>query len=177
MDAGRNASTEFGRATAASLGQFPFECELSLAPLVAFWEDVMAREGSSKALLGRAIQSRLRAAPELSRPIEDLSLLAPHRDLLEALMTAVFPPAFWDREFGAACFPFRLQRFYATPSFERTLMAPDGTIQGRHSADTRSGPTRRLLAAYALILRRVYDIPVEVEYPLVITATDPETGL
>jgi len=177
MDAGRNALTELGGATAASLGQFPFECELSLAPLIAFWEEVMAREGSSKALLGRAIQSRLRGAPELSRPIEDLSVLAAHRDLLDALMIAVFPPAFWDREFGAACLPFRLQRFYATPSFERTLMAPDGTIRGRHSADTRSGPTRRLLAAYALILRRVYDIPVEVEYPLVITATDPETGL
>ncbi len=177
MSAEQSALTELGLATAPSPGEFPFECELSLAPLIAFWEEVTAREGSGKGVLGQALQARLRDVPELARPIQDLSILTAQRDIVETLMTAIFPPAFWDREIGAACLPFRLQRFYATPSFEHTLMALDGTIQGRHSADIRSALTRRLLAAYALVLRRVYDIPVEVEYPLVITVTDQETGL
>ncbi len=177
MNAGPNALTEFGLAAAPSLGEFPFECELSLAPLIAFWEEVMAREGSSKGILGRALQAQLRDVPELARPIQDLSILAAQRDLVETLMTAIFPPAFWDRQFGAALVPFRLQRFYATPSFERTLMGPDGTLRGRLSDDGRSVATTQRLSAYALILRRAYGIPLEIEYPLVFTVLDEETGL
>ena len=47
------------------------------------------------------------------------------------MMTALFPPAFWEQEYGAALFPFQLRAFYATPPFRRSLMNEDGTLQGR----------------------------------------------
>ena len=36
-------------------------------------------------------------------------------------MSALFPPAFWEQEYGAALFPFHLRAFYATlPSAARS---------------------------------------------------------
>ncbi|HEX9418756.1 MAG TPA: hypothetical protein VGA81_06870, partial [Methylomirabilota bacterium] len=70
---------------------FPFECELSLQPLISFWEQMGAREDSLLGRLARVLERDLRQAPELSEPIRDLGVLARHHELVEALMAAVFP--------------------------------------------------------------------------------------
>lgn len=155
---------------------FPFACEFSLAPLVAFWEQA-AREDSAQGAMARAIQERLRQAPELAQPVLDPDRLAAHQDLLAALMTVIFPPASWEEDLGAAVFPFYPQGFYATPSFMRTVLGPDGTPRGRVNLDAKALARMRMLNAYSLILKRIYDIELTVDYPLVFTFTDPETGL
>src|SRR5690242_18287347 len=43
--------------------EFPFRCELSLEPLIAFWTRTAAAEGSAKAALGRIVADELRGAP------------------------------------------------------------------------------------------------------------------
>ena len=83
--------------------------ELSLAPLVTFWNDVIAKKDPIKGAIGRLVQDRLRDAPELLHPIEDLTVLDQHRELVDGLMSAVFPPVFWQQDRGALI-PFRLQR-------------------------------------------------------------------
>ena len=70
--------------------------------------------------------------------IEDLSVIAQHQALVDLMMTAMFPPAFWEQEYGAALFPFQLRAFYATSAFRRSLMNDDGTLQGRVNLDARS---------------------------------------
>ncbi|HXX11848.1 MAG TPA: hypothetical protein VEK05_10060, partial [Burkholderiales bacterium] len=35
--------------------EFPFRCELSLEPLIAFWTETMAAEGPAKAALARIV--------------------------------------------------------------------------------------------------------------------------
>jgi hypothetical protein len=154
--------------------EFPFECELSLAPLVAYWKDAAAHESRR---LARSLLPDLADAPELSEPIRDGSVLSRRRPLIDALMSAVFPPVFWEHEHAAALVPFQLRSFYATPSFERDLMAADGRLQGRLNVDAETLGRFRLLNAYALVLGRVYGIAVPVEYPLVFTVQDPKTGL
>src|SRR5262249_59470707 len=63
------------------------------------------------------------------------------------MMTAMFPPAFWEQEYGAALFPFQLRAFYATSAFRRALMSDDGTLQGRMNLDPqRLGNVKTLLA-------------------------------
>src|SRR5262245_2875627 len=151
--------------------------ELSLAPLVRFWNDVIARKDSIKGAIGRLVQDRIHDAPELLRPIQDLAVLDRHRDLVDALMSAVFPPVFWQQEHGAALTPLRLQAFYATPAFERDLLDEQRTLRARISADADTVSMVRMLFAYRIILRRLYDIELDVDYPLIFTTTDAGTGL
>ncbi len=156
---------------------FPFRCELSLEPLIAFWTRTLAHEGSAKAKLAQIVGEEIRKAPELAGTIEDLSVIERHRDLVDVLMSAVFPPASWEQEYGAAMFPFQLRGFYATPLMRRLLMSEDGAIQGRVNLDTPMVAAMRMGYAYALVLRRLYGIEVDVDYPLISTVADPDTGL
>ena len=156
---------------------FPFRCELTLEPLVAFWTSTQAAEGSAKSALARIVNDEIRTAPELTRPIEDTSVIERHRDLVDVLMSAVFPRASWEQEYYAAMFPFQLRGFYATPLMRSLLMDEDGAIRARVNLDTPMVAAMRMGYAYALVLRRLYGIEVDVDYPLICRVTDPETGL
>jgi hypothetical protein len=115
--------------------------------------------------------------PELMAPITDLSVIDRHRALVDVLMAGIFPPAFFEQEFTAVLVPFLLKSFYATPPFERLLRAEDGSLRGRVNLDAKLISAMRLFFAYALVLERIYGVKLDVDYPLILTATDPETGL
>jgi hypothetical protein len=40
------------------------------------------------------------------------------QELIELLMSMVFPPAFWESDCAAAFVPFQFTSFYATPAFK-----------------------------------------------------------
>jgi hypothetical protein len=155
----------------------PVRCELSLGPLIDFWTKGIGREQPVKRELARMIEGELQKVPELFEPIEDPQSLARHRELLDLLMSVVFPPAFWDHEYGAALVPFQTRAFYATPSFERLLMGDGGVLRVRVNADEATVEAIRLRYVYAVILRRVYGVEFDVDIPIIFTATDPDTGL
>src|SRR5262252_10818746 len=157
---------------------FPFTCQLSLAPLLAFWQEALATQHPIKAAIASMVQDQVRQAPELLEPITDLAFLAQHRELVDMLMSAVFPRASWDQAYAAALLPFHLQSFYATPSFERLGMADeDGILRARMNTDGQTLAQVKILHAYAFILHKVYGIDLDFAYPLIFTTTDPQTGL
>src|SRR5262250_1160724 len=160
---------------------FPFRCELSLAPLITFWTQLSAYHEFGRGPIPGIVREKAREAPELAGLIEDLSVVEKHRAFVDLMMTAMFPPGFWEQEYGAALFPFQLRAFYATPPFRRALMSADGSLQGRASfLQAQSVGTladARLLLAYQLILERVYGIDLGADVPVIFTAVDPDTGL
>jgi GAF domain-containing protein len=161
---------------------FPFRCELSLAPLITFWTQLSAYHEFGRGPIPGLVREKAREAPELAGVIEDLSVVDKHRAFVDLMMTAMFPPAFWEQEYGAALFPFQLRAFYATPPFRRALMGADGTLQGRasflqaQSVEPTLAGARSLLAC-ELILERVYGIDLESDVPVIFTTADPATGL
>jgi hypothetical protein len=161
---------------------FPFRCELSLAPLITFWTQTSAYHEFGRGPIPGIVREKAREAPELAGSIEDLSVVEKHRAFVDLMMTAMFPPGFWEQEYGAALFPFQLRAFYATPPFRRTLMNADGSLRGRasflhaHSA-AQTLAAARLLLAYQLIVERVYGIDLGADAPVIFTAADPATGL
>jgi len=161
---------------------FPFRCELSLAPLITFWTQLSAYHEFGKGPIPGIVREKAREAPELAEVIDDLSVIEKHRAFVDLMMTAMFPPAFWEQEYGAALFPFQLRAFYATPPFRRSLMSEDGSLKGRASflhahsvAQTLGGA--RLLLAYQLIVERIYGIDLGTDVPVIFTAVDEATGL
>jgi len=162
---------------------FPFRCELSLAPLITFWTQLSAYHEFGRGPIPGLVREKAREAPELAGVIDDLSVIGKHQTFVDLMMTALFPPAFWEQEYGAALFPLELRAFYATPPFRRSLMNEDGTLQGRASfLQKRSvDPARaaeRLWLAYELILERVYGLELGGDVPVMMfTTTDSSTGL
>src|SRR5437899_11034856 len=125
----------------------------------------------------RTVREQVRQVPELMGPIADLSVVERHRNLIQVLMAGIFAPAFFEQEFSAVLVPFQLKSFYATPLFERYLLAEDGTLRGRVNLDASMVSEMRTFFAYALILERVYGIKLVVDYPLILTVADPDTRL
>jgi GAF domain-containing protein len=161
---------------------FPFRCELSLAPLITFWTQTSAYHEFGRGPIPGIVREKAREAPELAGSIDDLSVVEKHRAFVDLMMTAMFPPAFWEQEYGAALFPFQLRAFYATPPFRRALMSADGYLQGRASflqahSVAQTLASARLLLAYQLILERVYGIDLGADIPVIFTAVEAATGL
>src|SRR6266478_5515754 len=160
----------------------PFRTELSLAPLIRFWTQLSAYSELGRGPLPGIVRERIKQAPELSAVVDDVSVIAKHRQLVDLMMSAMFPPAFWEQEYGAALFPFQLRAFYATPPFRRSLMSADGTLQGRanflqeHSVE-QTLVAARLVLAYELVLERTYGIEIGGDRPVIFTTADPATGL
>jgi hypothetical protein len=163
-------------------GAFPFKCELSLAPLITFWTQLSAYHEFGRGPIPGLVREKARAAPELARSIDDLSVVDKHRPFVDLMMSALFPPAFWEQEYGAALFPFQLRAFYATPPFRRALMSADGMLQGRanflqeHSVE-QTLAAAKLRLAYELILERAYGIDAGGDIPIIFTTADAATGL
>jgi GAF domain len=161
---------------------FPFRCELSLAPLITFWTQLLAYHELGRGPIPGIVREKAREAPELGGLIEDLAVIEKHRAFVDLMMTAMFPPAFWEQEYGAALFPFQLRAFYATPPFRRALMGADGTLQGRASflqaqSVAHTLADAKLWLAYELILERLYGIDLGGDVPVIFTAVDSATGL
>jgi hypothetical protein len=160
---------------AALQKDFPFESRLSLASLIRFWEE-QARDPSVRGETARALLARLREVPELTRPIDDITLLDVHAPLVDALMSAVFPSAFRERAYMGALIPFTLRSVYGTAAFD-DIMGADGVLYGSLNLEISALKDFRLLNAYALALERLYGVEFPVDYPLILTKPEPESGL
>ena len=170
------ATTGVGSILDVAASGLPFRFELSLEPLIRFWTRG-ADEGGACGAISRLVNEEVRKAPELLGVIQDPAVLQRHRDLLDTLMVAIFPPASWDESLGAATIPFRMQAFYATPPMERFLLDERGGVRGRVNLDAPMVAAMRRASAYALVLRRLYGLDVELDYPIILTVPDPDTGL
>ncbi|PYN73319.1 MAG: GAF domain-containing protein [Candidatus Rokuibacteriota bacterium] len=156
---------------------FPFKTELSLAPLFDFWAKKFDDDSSAKGAFIRTVREQVKQVPELLGRITDLGVINRHRHLMDVLMSGIFPPAFFEQEFSAVLIPFVLKSFYATPPFDRLLRTEDGMLRGRVNLDASMVSAMRLFFAYTLVLERVYGIHLDVDYPLILTVPDPDTGL
>ena len=154
---------------------FPFESRLSLAPLIRYWDE-QAKDRSLCGEMARSLQARVHQVPALLAPIDDITVLDEHGELVDALMGAVFPPVFWDQAHMGALIPFTLRTVYGTRAFE-SIMGADGVLYGRLNLEMSALKDFRLLNAYALILERLHGIKFPVDYPLILTMPEPETGL
>ena len=129
-------------AVTTGVDEFPFRTELSLAPLIRYWEHELTEGCSVLASVARTVLDQVAQAPELAGPVTDLTAIRTHDDLLRALMVAAFSPAFEDDGYAAALLPFRLRTFFSTPGFTRLLTGGDGFVVGRVDVGASCRPGR-----------------------------------
>ncbi|MBP1741258.1 MAG: hypothetical protein H6Q48_3551 [Deltaproteobacteria bacterium] len=161
----------------AVLEKYPFHCVFSLRPLVEFWRRNVAANLEYGSCLAEGLESKLQRTPELLEPIEDLTVLDRHQDLLKSLMSLVFPPAFWNADLVGAFVPFILRPVYTSPSFKRFLLKDECSFKGRPLMGEENYFMGRILMAYFLILEKHYGIHRKIDYPIIQVVPDPDTGL
>ncbi len=165
-----------GEPAKMSLIQFPFKSYLSLKPLIETWKRAETDE-PAKAALAPKIREALRHAPELSGTITDLGMLDQHRALVALLMSTIFAPAYRDEVAAAALVPFKLQPFYATPTFERLQLVQEGNFSQGVGLSSSLQIWARTMNAYKHILTKFYGVNLDFDYPLIFTRKDERTGL
>ena len=98
-----------------------FNSYLSFRPLLNSLKKTMAdgNEGMKK-LYGQVVKE-FESHPELLEAITDLSILEPHTQIIEELLSAVFPPTTNNLMYGVSL-PFKFQAVYVSPLFKATLL-------------------------------------------------------
>jgi len=111
------------------------------------------------------VQEQLRQAPELFEPITDQAIIAQHRELIDLLMSVVFPRASWEQAYAAALIPFQLQTSYTTPHLNASDGDEDGPYACRMNTDGQTLAHVKILHAYAFILHKVYGLALDFDIP------------
>ena len=153
--------------------QFPFKSVLNLRVLIEYWETAIRNQFPDFA---KVIQDRIDQAPELRQPIEDLSILDKHTDLINFLISAAIAPAQGDHELSAAMVPFQFKTFYETKAFKREidLSHVERSAKVNAAKDMVSG---KIIQACLLILQKYYDVDLKFDKPILFTIRNPVTGL
>jgi GAF domain-containing protein len=157
--------------------KFPFKSRLSLNPLLDFWEGLLTEGTCGMKSLGPVIRQKLENTPELREPIEDLTILETHQELVDLLMSMVFPPAFWGSDCAAAFVPFQFTSFYATPAFKALFKLEGDGFTPQLNIDPQEWERGRVLKAFIYILKNIYNIDLTWDFPLIAKARCPKTGL
>ncbi len=158
-----------------TIESYPFQCLLSLRPLIDHLTETVERGGAPG--LDPGLLDRLKEAPELFGPITDWEVLDRHRSLVDDLMSLLFPPADWDSRAMAAIVPVTMRPFHVTPQFERLFLDVDSYVPLKSNVDQETFERGRAIRAYLFILEKFYGIHRDMEPLLINTVTDPETGL
>ncbi|MEO6611520.1 MAG: hypothetical protein ABIT05_01800 [Chitinophagaceae bacterium] len=150
---------------------------LSFCPLVASLKKNIADGNPGMQKLYGQVVKELELHPELMQTITDLSVLKPQAELIQELLSAVFPPTTSNYMYGVA-FPFTLEAVYTSPLFKKFLLKP-GTNEIVFP-DNETGPglkQQRLRFAYGLILKKYLGFNSSDISRLTYSYPDENTGL
>src|SRR5687768_13527604 len=99
-----------------------FNSHLSFRPLVSALKKNIGEENPGMQKLYGQVVAAFEQHPELLGTISDLSVLEPHTELIQALLSAVHPPTTYYM-YGVAL-PFKNTIVYASPGFKKLLLKP-----------------------------------------------------
>lgn len=114
--------------------------------------------------------------PELLKPIEDLSILAPHEELIQELLSAVFPPTTANQMYGVSL-PFSNAVVFASPIFKKMLVNTATNELKIDAGDSAEELKREgVHFAYNLLLKKFLNFSMAENSRFVIPFTNPNTG-
>lgn len=169
------AATTASAEAAATKLHFSFKTVLSFAPLIEYANRDIGVQRSSLNSLVSELNERLSAAPRLQEPIEDIAILDQHRESVDWLMSLVFPPAFWDRDYSTAIVPFQPIPFYSTPAFRRTFFEGKNSGVLEAKLDEERIIRMRTISAYVRIARQFFNLAIDAAAEsIIIPITHPD---
>ncbi|MFC2084529.1 GAF domain-containing protein [Bacteroidota bacterium] len=163
--------------TKVFLEELPFNTNLSLEPLIEFWEATAKEDSKMKSKFAAPVIDKLREIPELRGEIQDISVFQDHEDLLDVLMSVLYPAGSWDKTIAASLIPFKLEVFYSTESFKEKIFVNEQKLMEKYKSQKSSSVLGKTMKAYSFILCQVYGIKADPEYSMVVNIPDRKTKL
>lgn len=154
---------------------FPFKSKLSLQGLIAFWKDKIC-EGNFHQFT-RHVLEYIQQAPELSQPVDDISVLEKHRNFIDFLMSAVIPDAKNSMDLVAAVAPFTFDPLYVTKGFSETIDLSQIEKTGRTNLPGGSFMVAKVLKGFMMIMEKFYGVRTISDRPVLFYFQDEKTGL
>ena len=148
-----------------------FNSRLCFSPLVK----ALKKNIGMKKLYGHVVQE-FESYPELMNTISDLDILLPHSELIEELLSAVFPPTTANFMYGVSL-PFKHQAVYASPRFKSMLKPGSNEINVPNGQPGTNLSEEKLQFAYGLILKKYLGVNSPESSRSIHPYPDKETGL
>ena len=136
--------------------QFPFKSTLSLKYLIDFWKKEANHSNSFRSAHAKILLEQLNDTPELSKPINDLNILKKHSELLDQLMSAIYPPSRWENQISTSNAPFQFQSFYSSPLFNKIFGIDNEGKFVNAEFDEREMLANKILSSYLMIIEKFY---------------------
>lgn len=143
------------------IDSIPFASRLCFSPLIQHIKKNQNSEDFGEAFLAKKILERLKDAPELLTPIEDMTLLEKYREVIELLMTTVLPPALRNTQLAKVSAPFELKPVYMTTAVEEMLAKQD--VEYTINSFTEAMRSEVTVRACSFILNKFYNTNLNVE--------------
>src|SRR5688500_7322682 len=156
-----------------------FNSLISLQPLVGVLRKMIAEGKPGARKLYEDLLQDIASKPELLKPTDNLAVLRQHSELVEALLSSIFPPSTSANEgLYAISFPFRHETIYASPGFREQFLADGTNVFTLPDKKTTIDINKALLKlAYNVILKKMYQLYVPAIASSVHPFADTETGM
>jgi hypothetical protein len=154
-----------------------YNSHLSFRPLLMFLKKNIAEGNPGMQKLYGQVVDEFESYPELTETITELSILKPHSELIEELLSSVFPPTTSNYMYGVSL-PFKKDVIYVSPLFKKLIVKP-GTNQINipELEDNEELNNETLHFAYGLLLKKYFGLNIPQNTRSVYETHDPVTGL
>ena len=146
---------------------FPYIAKLSFVSLINHWKNKVGSGDAGEAIIAREVTKRLDASLEFLAPITDNKVLEKNKDLVELLLTGIFPSAHRDRQMAMASKPFHVEGFYFTPPLKHLIAKTDVNISINIESDLAL--SSRIIRACCMVLNSFYGQRIKFAEPLMLT--------
>ena len=158
------------------VSSIPFQTKMSFLPLIECIENRLDSDDYAEVFLSKHILNLIKKeAPELREPIEDLSLVEKHKDLMHLMMLELFPPALRNTQLAKVSEPFGMKPLYMTPSLEK--LWSENTVDFVTNKSSNIIHCATLIRACSLILNRFYGQNLVIDPPISLTVKRPDSSL
>lgn len=159
------------------LDNFPFKSKLSFKPLIQYWEEESKNPNSSLSNVGRELLDKLDAYPEFKNIVENPEAVSKHQEIIETMMSVLFSPYKNSSDASLAMVPFQFKHIYANPVAESIIGQKQIFPDQIKNVNLDEIVHNKVLTAYFIILKEVYNYSVNFDFPIIIHKEDEETGL
>ncbi len=156
-----------------------FNSFFSIKPLVSVLQKMVddGKPGAKK--LYAPLLAEVENTPQLGEPLNDEAILTQYKDLLDTILSTIFPPSTkLTQGMYAVSFPFRSETVYASPAFQdQFLQNGSNTISVADNKTNYTIVKATTSLAYNVILQKFYSWDVPAIASSVHHFTDEKTGL
>lgn len=115
----------------------PFEVNYNFGKVIAHWEELASRDDHGKAQEAKELLAKLDKHPELKSSFKDLEVIERNQDLVQSILSPIFPELTTLNEIKAASMPFTSVFFNTSQRLKNILDAAgdDNAVKMRHFDD------------------------------------------